>query len=54
MRTRQLGEALYSAVSGAEVYHPGRDAVGGHETHVHFAMPGGKIPVTDQLRKLLG
>jgi hypothetical protein len=27
--------------------------VGGHHEHVHFAIPGGKVRVTDQLRKLL-
>ncbi len=53
-RTRQLGEALRSAVPGAEVFHPGYDPVGGHHEHVHFAVPGGKVRVTDQLRKLLG
>ena len=52
-RTRQLGEALRSAVPGAEVFHPGYDPVGGHHEHVHFAIPGGKVRVTDQLRKLL-
>lgn len=53
-RTRQLGEALRGAVPGAEVFHPGYDPVGGHHEHVHFAVPGGKVRVTDQLRKLLG
>jgi len=53
-RTRILGEALRSAVPGAEVFHPGYDPVGGHHEHVHFAVPGGKIRVTEQLRKLLG
>lgn len=53
-RTRQLGEALRGAVPGAEVFHPGYDPVGGHHEHVHFAVPGGKIRVTEQLRKLLG
>lgn len=53
-RTRQLGEALRSAVPGAEVFHPGYDPVGGHHEHVHFAVPGGKVRVTEQLRKLLG
>lgn len=53
-RTRQLGEALRSSVPGAEVFHPGYDPVGGHHEHVHFAVPGGKVRVTDQLRKLLG
>jgi hypothetical protein len=53
-RTRELGEALRSAVPGAEVFHPGYDPVGGHHEHVHFAVPGGKVRMTDQLRKLLG
>jgi muramidase (phage lysozyme) len=53
-RTRQLGEALRSAVPGAEVFHPGYDPVGGHHEHVHFAVPEGKVRITDQLRKLLG
>lgn len=53
-RTKQLGETLRSAVPGAEVFHPGYDPVGGHHEHVHFAIPGGKIRVTEQLRKLLG
>jgi hypothetical protein len=53
-RTRQLGEALRGAVPGAEVFHPGYDPVGGHHEHVHFAVPGGKVRMTDQLRKLLG
>ena len=52
-RTKQLGEALRSAVPGAEVFHPGYDPVGGHHEHVHFAAPGGKVLVTEQLRKLL-
>lgn len=53
-RTKQLGEALRSAVPGAEVFHPGYDPVGGHHEHVHFAVPGGRVRVTEQLRKLLG
>ncbi len=53
-RTKQLGEALRSAVPGAEVFHPGYDPVGGHHEHVHFAVPGGQVRVTEQLRKLLG
>jgi|DEB0MinimDraft_6_1074348.scaffolds.fasta_scaffold02238_2 muramidase (phage lysozyme) len=53
-RTKQLGAALKAAVPGAEVFHPGYDPVGGHHEHVHFAVPGGKVRVTEQLRKLLG
>ena len=52
-RTKQLGEALRSSVPEAEVFHPGYDPVGGHHEHVHFAVPGGKVRVTEQLRKLL-
>ena len=53
-RTRELGEALRYAVPGAEVFHPGYDPVWGHHEHVHFAVPGGKVRMTDQLRKLMG
>ena len=53
-RINQLGASLKSAVPGAEIFYPKDDPVGGHHEHVHFAVPGGKIRVTEQLRKLLG
>lgn len=36
-RKRAIGEAMYQALGRqAEVFHPGRDPVGGHHEHIHF------------------
>lgn len=37
--TKKYGEALRSAIPGAEIFHPGYDPVGGHDSHIHLAVP---------------
>lgn len=43
-RTAKIGE-LARQVFGkqAEIFHPGYDPVGGHHSHLHFALPGGSV-----------
>ncbi|MGA1295913.1 MAG: hypothetical protein ACO3X1_11405 [Burkholderiaceae bacterium] len=53
-RTKQLGEALRRSGAATEVFHPGYDPVGGHESHLHAAFRGGRVPLTPGMRQLLG
>lgn len=51
--TRQLGAQLKAALPGAEIFHPGDDPVGGHQEHIHLALPKGKIAATPLLMEIL-
>jgi tape measure domain-containing protein len=53
-RTKQLGEALRSSGAATEIFHPGYDPVGGHDTHLHAAFKGGQVPLTPGMQSLLG
>ena len=50
--TQQIGTKLKQALPGAEIFHPGDDPVGGHDSHIHLALPGGKTQLTDNLMRL--
>lgn len=50
--TGQIGSKLKAALPGAEIFHPGDDPVGGHDSHIHLALPGGRITPTQQLMSL--
>ncbi len=39
--TSEYGEALRKRFPNAEIFHPGYDPVGGHNSHIHIAFPGG-------------
>lgn len=52
--TQQIGAKLKAALPGAEIFHPGDDPVGGHDSHIHLALPGGRTPLTPALAQLLG
>ena len=41
--TADAGRALQAMYPGAEIFHPGYDTVGGHDTHIHLAFPGGVV-----------
>ena len=54
--TKQYGEALRQALPGAEIFHPGHDPVGGHDSHIHLAVPGiskSGVRMNPRLQKLL-
>ena len=51
--TQQIGAKLKSALPGAEIFHPGDDPVGGHDSHIHLALPGGRTKITPALAQLL-
>ena len=51
--TKQLGAQLKAAIPGAEIFHPGDDPVGGHDSHIHLALPGGRTKITPALAQLL-
>lgn len=52
--TQQIGAKLKAAVPGAEIFHPGDDPVGGHDSHIHLALPSGRTKLTPALAQLLG
>lgn len=52
--TEQIGSKLKAALPEAEIFHPGSDPVGGHDSHIHLALPGGRTKLTPALRELLG
>ena len=52
--TQQIGAKLKAALPGAEIFHPGDDPVGGHDSHIHLALPGGRARITPALAQLLG
>lgn len=52
--TQEIGARLKKALPGAEIFHPGDDPVGGHDSHIHLALPGGRTKLTDELAQLLG
>ncbi len=44
-RTAFIGERARQALGGsAEIFHPRYDPVGGHGSHIHFALPSGRLP----------
>lgn len=44
-RKQFIGDVARRALGGsAEIFHPGYDPVGGHQSHIHFALPTGKMP----------
>lgn len=54
--TAKYGEELRKALPGAEVFHPGNDPVGGHDTHIHVGIPGGSksgVRMNQRLQQLL-
>jgi len=51
--TKQIGAKLKAALPGAEIFHPGDDPVGGHGSHIHLALPGGRTKITPALAQLL-
>ncbi len=51
--TQQIGAKLKAALPGAEIFHPGDDPVGGHDSHIHLALPGGRTKITPALAQLL-
>jgi len=51
--TQQIGSKLKAALPGAEIFHPGDDPVGGHDSHIHLALPGGRTKITPALAQLL-
>ena len=53
-RTKQMGEKLRQAFPNAEIFHPGYDPVGGHDTHIHFALPGGTANLSAEQKQMLG
>lgn len=50
--TQQIGSKLKAALPGAEIFHPGDDPVGGHDSHIHLALPSGRVTPTAQLMSL--
>jgi hypothetical protein len=40
--TSQWGQKLKAAFPDAEIFYPGGDPVGGHDSHIHLAFRGGK------------
>ena len=52
--TQQIGAKLKAALPGAEIFHPGDDPVGGHDSHIHLALPSGRTKLTPGLAQLLG
>lgn len=52
--TRQYGAKLKQVIPGAEIFHPGDDPVGGHDSHIHLALPSGRTALTEPLMRLLG
>jgi len=44
--TKNTGSMLVG--SGAELFYPGSDPVGGHDTHIHLAGHGGMIKLTPE------
>jgi hypothetical protein len=51
--TQQIGARLKKAIPGAEIFHPGDDPVGGHDSHIHLALPTGRTAMTRDLAQLL-
>jgi hypothetical protein len=51
--TRQYGAQLKALIPGAEIFHPGDDPVGGHDSHIHLALPGGRTKASRELAALL-
>lgn len=54
--TGTYGEALRSAIPGAEVFNPRHDPVGGHDSHIHLGLPGASksgVRLTPALQRLL-
>lgn len=51
--TQQIGAELKAALPGAEIFHPGDDPVGGHDSHIHLALPNGRTKLTAGLAQLL-
>lgn len=54
--TAKYGEELRKALPGAEIFHPGHDPVGGHDSHIHLAIPGGSksgVRMNQRLQQLL-
>jgi hypothetical protein len=51
--TGQWGQKLKTAFPDAEIFFPGGDPVGGHDSHIHLAFRGGKGRAS-QLAKQLG
>jgi hypothetical protein len=52
--TQQIGARLKKAIPNAEIFHPGDDPVGGHDSHIHLALPAGKTSITPALAALFG
>lgn len=50
--TQQIGSKLKAAIPGAEIFHPGDDPVGGHDSHIHLALPSGRVTPTAQLMSM--
>ena len=51
--TAQYGAQLKALVPGAEIFHPKHDPVGGHNSHIHLAVPGGRTRASRELLQLL-
>jgi len=51
--TQQIGARVKKAIPGAEIFHPGDDPVGGHDSHIHLALPTGRTAMTRDLAQLL-
>lgn len=51
--TAQYGAQLKALVPGAEIFHPKDDPVGGHTSHIHLALPGGRTRASRELLQLL-
>lgn len=51
--TQQIGAQLKAALPGAEIFHPGDDPVGGHDSHIHLALPSGRTKLIPGLAQLL-
>jgi hypothetical protein len=51
--TAQYGAQLKALVPGAEIFHPKDDPVGGHDGHIHLAVPGGRTRASRELLQLL-
>lgn len=54
---KAMGEGLRAALPDAEIFHPGHDPVGGHNSHIHLGLPGASksgVRLTPGLRKFLG
>ena len=46
LHTKNTGSMLTG--SGAELFYPGSDPVGGHDTHIHLAGKGGMISLSPE------